>query len=100
VARPRLVRSLSDEDKRALMKTQAELVALTKHPAWPTYMTVLEKKVDRVEIEMLTRAFSVTGIEPGQAHFLRGFREGVRYMARVCAGAEDRLESILKAEGE
>lgn len=97
--RLRPVRAMSEDDKRELMKTQAELVALTKHPAWPTLVTVIQKKVDRVEVEMLTRAFSVNGVDPTTAHFLRGFREGVRYMAKVCEGAEDRLESVLKAEG-
>jgi len=91
---------MSEDDKRELMKTQAELVALTKHPAWPSLIRVIDKKVDRVETEMLTQAFSVNGVDPKRAHFLRGFREGVRYMAQVCEGAEDRLENILKAEGE
>ena len=98
--RLRAVRAMNEDDKRELLKMQAELVALTKHPAWPTLIKVLDKKVDRVEIEMLTRAFSVNGVDPAQAHFLRGFRDGVRYMRKVCEGAEDRLEHILKAEGE
>jgi hypothetical protein len=100
VARPRLVRKLDEQQRRDLMGKQAALVALTKHPSWPIVNEVVEEKVERVESEMLTRAFSVSGITPEQAQFLRGFREGVRYMAKVCAGAEDRLEHILKAEGE
>jgi hypothetical protein len=104
VASPRrLRRVLSEEDKRKLMTQQASLTALTKHPSWPTLMEVADNKCERVERAVLARAMSSAGLEPKDAAHMRGLRDGIRYLIAVCEGAEDRLESYLKAtrpEGE
>lgn len=103
MARPlRSVRRLSEVDKRELMTKQAALSALTKHPSWPSAIEVVDEKVHRLEREAITRVFSAQGLEPEYGRYLRGFRDGMRYFIRICEGAEDRLETILKqtSEGE
>jgi|SRR5262245_30337734 len=92
-------RRLSDEEARKLMTEQAALVALTKHPSWPTAVAVVENKVSRLEAVALARVLSPTGLDPAKAAYMSGLRDGIRYLLSVCHGAEDRLEGVLKRHG-
>ena len=92
-------RRLKPEDARKLMTEQAALTALTKHPSWPTLVSVVDDKLQRMERVALANILTRDGLDSRDAHFLRGFREGIRYMLAVCDGAERRLEGVLKAHG-
>lgn len=98
---PRLgqVRKLSEADRRQLMTEQSALTALTMHPSWPTLVEVINGKQEKLEQTAVAHAFSSKGLQPVHAAYLRGFRDGMRYIVRVPANAELRLENYLKAQG-
>jgi hypothetical protein len=94
------VRHLNESERRRLMTEQAALTALTQHPSWPNLVEAIEKKERRLERTALALVFgSPTGIDLEKQAYLRGVRDGMRYMISVPTNAEARLENVLRAQG-
>lgn len=90
-------RRSSPERQRELVTTQADLTALTKHPAWPTLIAVIENEREKLRRLALTEALGgVAPVDERKLQRYRGFIKGMTYIVAVCEGAEARLEQALR----
>jgi hypothetical protein len=98
VARPR--RRIDPEAERVLHQRQAELTALTTHPAWPTLVGEVERKRARVEKGILTRTLALDApVDPIEMAYFRGLVDGIEWLVKVPPQAEMRLERFLREQG-
>lgn len=98
MARPR--REVSEETQRVLHQRQAELTALSKHPAWPTMQAEIERKRGRIEKVILAKALgSPQAVDPVELSYLKGFVHGMNWFASVPDVAEASLERFLRSQG-
>ncbi|HSV08521.1 MAG TPA: hypothetical protein VLI07_18540 [Candidatus Binatus sp.] len=95
-----LKRKYTEEERRKLLTTQGDLSALATHPAWPTFEARIEEKRETIEKHVLSLALTGRGeLNTHSIEYWRGFLQGMAWLAAVPAGAEQRLESLLKEKG-
>lgn len=97
--RPRPRRPINEEQQRELVTTQAELTALTNHPAWETLRRVVGQKEERWRKTVLAMTLGGGDCDPVKIAYIRGFIDGMNYLVKTPEGAEARLEGLLKREG-
>jgi len=90
---------MSEETKRVLMQRQAAFTALSKHPSWPEFEDEVGRKVTRLEKVIVARVLNSTSeFTQREIDYMRGFVNGMKWLAAVPAGAESRLENYLLQE--
>jgi len=90
-------RRLSEDEQKRLLVTQGDLTSLANHPAWPVFEAVIQEKQGTIERHVLS--LTLTGRDEINTHaieYWRGFLQGMNWLAAVPAGAEQRLERLLK----
>jgi hypothetical protein len=91
---------VANRDEQKLMRQQAALTALTKHPSWETLLEVVDEKQERMERALLARIIgSKKPVDQGQVDRIRGFIAGMRYFIAVPEVAENRLVHYLREQG-
>lgn len=88
----------SPEVSRELLLRQGELTALAQHPSWPVLEAVLDERRAKFEREVLVFMLGGQGMSLERQAFIRGFVKGMAYTLAVPAGAESRLEEVLREE--
>lgn len=97
--RPRARTRVSEQQARDLLTTQSELTALTTHPSWPTLLRVVNQKQERWRKTVLAMTLGSGDCDPVKIGYIRGFIDGINYLAEVPERAEVRLERLLQREG-
>jgi hypothetical protein len=98
VPRPRGV--MSEEDRQLLIRWQANLTALTKHPSWPELEAEVARKEARLEKMVLAKVLGGNGIyDQREIDYMRGFVNGMKWFAAVPSNAEHSLERFLEGQG-
>ena len=95
-------RKISTETEEALRRRQANLTALSRHPAWPDLQEEIERKTWRMERTVLGQALGGGAnnlVDPAQVQWIKGFIAGMHYFAAVPENAESRLRRYLKEQG-
>lgn len=95
--RPR--RRIDPEKQRQQMQRDAQLLALSSHPAWPAMREEVEVRVAEIEREILVRAMSAGAVDQRRIDYLRGVRKGIIWLVGVPDGAERSLEKALADQG-
>jgi hypothetical protein len=85
------------------MVRQANLTALSQHPAWDTLKAEMEVKRSQIERRFVARSLyggETRGVlEPEAVGYLRGFLAGMTYFLAVPEHAEGSLERFFKRHG-
>jgi CHAD domain-containing protein len=99
VARQRRLR-LTKRPTEELLRTQADLTALTQHPSWATLEEEMERRVAELEKRVLAMTLGNPGpIDTERIHYYRGVIKGMRWFVAVPNSAERSLQSYLHDQG-
>jgi len=91
---------MSQEARDHLVRRQAALTGLSRHPSWPDFEEEIDLKGRRIEKHILARTLGGTEpISEMEIYYWRGFIQGMRWLAAVPTGAENRLEQFLRSQG-
>lgn len=92
--------AMSAETRQVLFSRQANLTALTRHPAWQELEAEVQRKQERLERLVRARVFaSNSEFTQREIDYLRGFANGMRYLVAVPTNAEATLERELRKQG-
>jgi hypothetical protein len=101
VARPR--RTFDEKTREALVRRQAALTALTKHPSWPEFKDEVKRKRDKLErqilVRMIPQARPTEPVDQAELFYLRGFIAGMEWFSSVPEEAESSLARFLGDRG-
>jgi len=91
---------MSEHDRALLAQRQANLTALSRHPAWPELEAEVQRKITRLEKHVLARTMgSPQEFTQREIDYLRGFVNGMRWLVAVPVSAENSLERYLQQQG-
>lgn len=93
-------RKLDPDAERILHQRQAELTALSQHPAWPTLVDEVGRKRARIEKGILIKALVANDpVDPIEMAYFRGLVDGIEWLVKQPPAAEARLEKYLRDQG-
>jgi hypothetical protein len=91
---------MSDEDRQMLLRRQAGLTALSKHPSFPELEAVVDGRVRVIEDMVLAHAFAggpeSTALDQRYLDYWRGYANGMRWIVRAMVAAEASVEHFLQ----
>lgn len=91
-------RRLSPEQEETLRARQARLTALSEHPSWPEMEAEVDRKIARIEKQVLARSLG-TGLSELEQAQMRGMIAALRWFVLVPKNAERSLGKFLKEQG-
>lgn len=90
---------MSRQARDELSRRQAALSGITKNPLWPEQVAEWERKIVRMEKQMLIIAKSPEGANQRQLDYLRGSIDILRWQISMPDHAERSLTEFLRKQG-
>jgi hypothetical protein len=90
---------MSREARDELSRRQAALSGITKNPLWAEQVAEWNRKVARIEKQILLIAKSPAGANQRQLDYLRGCIDILRWQATMPDAAERSLIRFLRSQG-
>lgn len=90
---------LSREAREELTRRQAALSGITKNPLWPEQVAEWERRIVRMEKQMLMLAKSPGGADQRKLDYLRGACDILRWQINMPDVAEMNLKKFLASQG-
>jgi hypothetical protein len=90
---------MSREARDELTRRQAALSGITKNPLWADQVAEWERKIARMEKQMLFIAKNPHGADQRQLDYLRGACEILRWQIAMPDHAERSLKRFLEQQG-
>lgn len=91
--------ALSREAREELTRRQAALSGITKNPLWPEQVAEWERKIGRMEKQMLFIAKNPRGASQRDLDYLRGSIDILRWQIHMPDHAERSLKTFLAKQG-
>jgi hypothetical protein len=91
--------ALSREAREELTRRQAALSGITKNPLWAEQVAEWERKIARMEKQMLLIAKNAQGANQRQLDYLRGSIDILRWQIHMPDHAERSLKAFLEKQG-
>lgn len=90
---------MARQAREELTRRQAALSGLTKNPNWPEFVAEWQRKIGRLEKQMLFEAKSPKGANQRHLDYLRGAADMLRWQITMPGVAETNLKRFLASQG-